>query len=97
MNRMIIGVLLLLVFNFLIIRGTFGMYPLGKMLPNVSTDKFINLLPQNGVRSFIDALKQRKKLQNHSYNLIKDINLELIELMKRDNIESIQELIGSAR
>ena len=67
---------LLLIFNFLIIRGTFGMYPLGKMLPNVSTDKFINLLPQNGVRSFIDALKQRKKLQNHSYNLIKDINLK---------------------
>ena len=52
------------------------MYPLGKMLPNVSTDKFINLLPQNGVRSFIDALKQRKKLQNHSYNLIKDINFK---------------------
>ncbi len=28
--------------NFLVIRGTFAMYPLGKMIPNISVNEFIN-------------------------------------------------------
>lgn len=57
--------------NFLAIRGTFGMYPLGKMIPNVSENHFINSLSQNGVRAFMKAYKIRKKYNNNSYDLIK--------------------------
>jgi len=60
----------LLLFILLSIRGTFGMYPLGKMLPNISENSFINQIAQNSVRSFIRAYKLRKKFKNNRYNLI---------------------------
>ncbi len=44
------SVLVFLIFfllNFLAIRGTLGMYPLGKMIPNVSTNDFIYKISQN--------------------------------------------------
>ena len=60
----------ILLFIFLAIRGTFGMYPLGKMLPNISDNTFVNQTAQNSVRSFVRAYELRQKFKNNSYNLI---------------------------
>ena len=68
-NSVLIFVTIFLL-NFLAIRGTFGMYPLGKMIPNVSQNDFINNLSQNGVRAFMKAYKIRKKFTNDKYDLI---------------------------
>jgi phosphoglycerol transferase MdoB-like AlkP superfamily enzyme len=57
--------------NFIAIRGTFGMYPLGKMIPNVSANDFINKLSQNGVRAFASAYDYRKEYLEKEYDLIK--------------------------
>jgi len=62
---------LLFVLNFLVVRGTFGMYPLGKMVPNVSTNDFINKVSHNGFRSFTNALSARKKYLARDYDLLK--------------------------
>lgn len=61
----------LFLLNFLIIRGTFGMYPLGKMIPNVSTNDFINKVSHNAVRSLTSALSVRKKYLSRQYDLLK--------------------------
>ncbi|MDY0121040.1 MAG: sulfatase-like hydrolase/transferase [Sulfurimonas sp.] len=63
--------LILITLNFLAIRGTFGMYPLGKMIPNISTNEFINQVSQNGVRAFASAYSYRKKYLEKEYDLIK--------------------------
>ena len=72
--------LFLFILNFLIIRGTLGMYPLGKMIPNVSENEFINKVSHNGLRSFTNALSARKKYLRKNYNLLKitgfDKNIE---------------------
>jgi phosphoglycerol transferase MdoB-like AlkP superfamily enzyme len=57
--------------NFIAIRGTFGMYPLGKMIPNVSANEFINKVSQNGVRAFASAYDYRKEYLEKEYDLIK--------------------------
>lgn len=67
---------LLLVFNFFIIRGTFGMYPLGKMIPNVSKNEYINSMSQNGVRSFISAYGIRKDYLSKKLDYIKETGFE---------------------
>ncbi|MFW2592124.1 LTA synthase family protein [Aliarcobacter butzleri] len=77
--------LILLVFNFLIIRGTLGMYPLGKMIPNVSTNEYINKISQNGVRAFITAYGHKKEFSSRSYDLIKETGF-------KDNIEEAFEI-----
>lgn len=58
--------------NFLAIRGTFGMYPLGKMIPNLSVNEFVNKIPQNGFRAFVSAYKIRKKYLKREYDIIKE-------------------------
>ncbi|MFW3406930.1 LTA synthase family protein [Aliarcobacter butzleri] len=68
--------LIFLVINFLMIRGTFGMYPLGKMIPNVSTNDYINKMSQNGVRAFITAYGHKKEFSSRSYDLIKETGFE---------------------
>ncbi|MFW2605683.1 LTA synthase family protein [Aliarcobacter butzleri] len=68
--------LILLVFNFLIIRGTLGMYPLGKMIPNVSTNEYINKISQNGVRAFITAYGIRKDYKAKKVDYIKETGFE---------------------
>jgi len=60
------------VFIFIITRGSFGMYPLGKMLPNISDNTFINQTAQNSVRSFLKAYKIRRKYFSKKYDLIKE-------------------------
>ena len=63
--------IILIVFNFLIIRGTLGMYPLGKMIPNVSENSYINKISQNGVRAFISAYGVRKAFVSKKLDYIK--------------------------
>lgn len=63
--------LILFLFNFLAVRGTLGMYPLGKMIPNISTNEFINKIPQNGFRAFTSALSAREKYNKKKYDLLK--------------------------
>lgn len=84
--------ILLIVFNFLIIRGTFGMFPLGKWLPNVSQNDYINKIAYNGVRAFIDANSVRKKFKNSQIDYIKETGFEnnIIEAFK---IHTKKELI----
>ncbi|RXK01314.1 phosphoglycerol transferase [Arcobacter sp. CECT 8986] len=62
--------LLFFILNFLAIRGTLGMYPLGKMIPNVSTNEFINKISQNGFRAFTSAYGARKKYLSRKYDLL---------------------------
>lgn len=66
---------ILSVLLFLMIRGTLGMYPLGKMLPNISTHAFINKVSQNSTRSFIRAYKLKSKY-NRNFDLIKNMGFE---------------------
>ena len=68
--------LILIAFNFLIIRGTVGMYPLGKMIPNVSENAYINKIPQNGVRAFITAYGIRKAFVSKKLDYIKLLGFE---------------------
>ncbi|MGJ0353168.1 sulfatase-like hydrolase/transferase [Aliarcobacter cryaerophilus] len=68
--------LFLIVFNFFIIRGTFGMYPLGKMIPNVSVNDYINKMSQNGVRAFITAYDVRNKFKKSKIDYIKETGFE---------------------
>lgn len=67
----ILFVLIFLV-NFLAVRGTLGMYPLGKMIPNVSEHEFINKVSQNGFRAFTSAYGIRKKYLKRKYDIIKE-------------------------
>ncbi|MCT7579372.1 LTA synthase family protein [Aliarcobacter butzleri] len=76
---------LLLAFNFFIIRGTFGMYPLGKMIPNVSQNDYINKMSQNGVRAFITAYGVRKEFKSRKIDYIKETGF-------KDNIEEAFEI-----
>lgn len=84
--------ILLIVFNFLIIRGTFGMFPLGKWLPNVSKHEYINKISHNGVRSFIHANSVRSKFKKSKVDYIKETGFEnnIIEAFK---IHTKKELI----
>ena len=66
----------LILFNFFIIRGTFGMYPLGKMIPNVSANEYINKMSQNGVRAFITAYDVRSKFKKSKIDYIKETGFE---------------------
>ncbi|NVJ54146.1 MAG: sulfatase-like hydrolase/transferase [Campylobacteraceae bacterium] len=59
------------ILNFLVIRGTLGMYPLGKMIPNISTNEFINKISQNGFRAYTNALSAREKYLARKYDLLK--------------------------
>jgi len=68
--------LLLVGINIMIIRGTFGMQPLSKVIPDVSKNSFINELPNNGVLAFIKATKLYKKSKSGNYNLIKTTHYE---------------------
>ena len=63
--------LIIFILNFLAVRGTLGMYPLGKMIPNVSTNDFINKVSHNGFRAFTNALRARKKYLAKKYDLLK--------------------------
>ncbi len=46
------------------------MYPLGKMIPNISENDFINKISHNGFRAFTNALSARKKYLEKKYDLL---------------------------
>ena len=85
---------IIFILNFLAIRGTFGMYPLGKMIPNVSENEFINKIPQNGLRAFTSAYNIRKKYLKREYDLIKatgyknNIEKAFRDFKQTDNIDN---------
>lgn len=61
----------LIVLVFIGARGSFGMFPLLKDIPDVSTDPFINTLPHNGVFALDKATKQYIRAKNGELDLIK--------------------------
>ena len=63
-------------FNFFIIRGTFGMYPLGRMIPDISQNDYINKISQNGVRAFVTAHGIRKNFESKKLDYIKLLGFE---------------------
>ncbi len=66
------------IINFISIRGSFGMYPLERRMPNISHNNYINKISQNGVRSFVDACKIRMRSNSDDINYIKDCGFENI-------------------
>jgi len=95
-------VILLLItgLNILVIRGTFGMQPLSKTIPDVSTNKFLNELPNNGVLAFIKATKLYKKSKSGNYNLIKSTHFdgkmnEAFSILSAKNIKKDDNFINS--
>ena len=68
----LIGIsILLVIVNFLAIRGTFGIFPIHKMVPDISTNIFINKLANNPVFSFKYAINQYYINKLDKYDLIK--------------------------
>ena len=56
---------------FLFGRGSLGLFPLAKDIPDISSDPFINALPQNGAYAAINAYKQYTRSKQGHYDLIK--------------------------
>ncbi len=56
---------------FLVGRGSLGLFPLAKDIPDISSDPLINALPQNGAYAAIDAYKQYTRSKQGRYDLIK--------------------------
>ncbi len=51
-------------------RGSLGLFPLIKDIPDVSADRFVNALPKSGVFAFEKAYKQYRKSKAGEYDLI---------------------------
>lgn len=62
----------LFVFLGLLARGSLGLFPLAKYIPDVSTDPFVNKLPQNGIYAMVYAYKNYKKSKSGKYDLLKE-------------------------
>jgi phosphoglycerol transferase MdoB-like AlkP superfamily enzyme len=60
-----------IVIDFLLARGTISSLPLGIMHARVSDNEFINKLCMNGIFSFTKAVKLRRQNKKGSYNLSK--------------------------
>lgn len=58
---------------FIAARGTFGMYPISKMIEDVSEDPYINSLPQNGVFAFKNASYNYAKSKQGHLDIIKEM------------------------
>lgn len=57
--------------TFCAIRGTFGRFPINHMVPDMSTDLFINKLTSNSIFSLRYAIKHYKISKSGKYDLIK--------------------------
>lgn len=66
----------LIAVSFLAARGSFGHFPISKYIVDVSSDPFINQLPQNGVYAITKSYSQYKKSKSDDYNLIKMMGYE---------------------
>ncbi|RXJ82891.1 phosphoglycerol transferase [Arcobacter cloacae] len=94
--------LIILVLNFLIIRGTLGMYPLGKMIPNVSTNDYINKIAQNGFRAFTSAYGYRQDYLKRKYDLIEETGFKknikrAFEIHKHDELKDSENLLNNLK
>ncbi|MCD4667682.1 MAG: sulfatase-like hydrolase/transferase, partial [Sulfurimonas sp.] len=65
--------LLLVIIIGILARGSLGLFPLAKYIPDVSADPFINKLPQTPTYALVYAYKQYKKSKSGKYDLIKDV------------------------
>ncbi len=54
-------------------RGSVGLFPLAKDIPDVATDPFLNKLPQTAAYAMLNAYEQYSKSKSDNYNLIKDM------------------------
>ena len=85
--------LMLTALLFLGVRGSTGTFPLLKLVPDISTDHFINALPKNGVFAFQKATKQFLRSKSGSYNLIKSTGYEgrveqaFADYLQKDDID----------
>lgn len=74
-------------------RGSVGVFPLVKLIPDVSSDHFINALPKNGVFSFQKATKQFIRSKSGEYRLVKASGYEgkvdkaFEDFLQTDNID----------
>lgn len=85
--------------NIIIIRGTFGMFPLSKVIPDVSTNKFVNELSNNGAIAFIKATKLYNKSKSGEYDLIKSTNYngkinEAFSVLSQKDLEKNNDFIN---
>lgn len=67
---------LMIALSFLAARGSLGHFPISKYISDVSSDPFINQLPQNGVFAMTKAYRQYKKSKSDDYDLIKMMGYE---------------------
>ncbi len=72
----VLGYVGLVLLVFLGARGSVGTFPLLKLIPDISTDIFINALPKNGVFSLQKANGQYWRSQKGSYGAIKAMGYE---------------------
>lgn len=63
--------IMMMAISFLAARGSLGHFPISKYIVDVSSDPFINQLPQNGVFAIKKAYIQYKKSKSDDYDLIK--------------------------
>jgi len=66
----------LFLITFIFARGSLGMYPLAKMIPDVSDNDFVNKLSKNGVIAFAKAYKTRQKSLKSKYSIIKETGFD---------------------
>jgi phosphoglycerol transferase MdoB-like AlkP superfamily enzyme len=93
---------IILILNFLAARGTLGMYPLGKMIPNVSTEDFINKTSQNGVRAFMSAYGHRQDYLKRKYDLIEETGFKgkiekAFEIHKHGSLSDKENLLNNLK
>lgn len=73
MQKQIVFFLLLVITVGILARGSLGLFPLAKYIPDVSADPFINKLPQTPTYALVYAYKQYKRSKSGKYDLIKDV------------------------
>jgi len=71
--KMLSFTLITLTLLFLMARGSIGMYPLSKIIPNVSNNAFVNDLALNGVFALEKAYKYYKQNRDNHYDIIKQM------------------------
>jgi len=93
-KKQILFIISLVVLIGILARGSLGLFPLAKYIPDVSADPFINNLPQTPTYALVYAYKQYKKSKSGKYNLIKDlgykgrINEAFKEHLELENIDT---------
>lgn len=98
--RKIIVYFMLIALSFLAARGSLGHFPIAKNIADVSSDPFVNQLPQNGVFAITKAYSEYKKSKSDDYDLIKmmgykDNIIEAFRIHLQDRSLNTKDLLGS--